>query len=722
MNVSDFSAPRHGKANFRQSLLPLSLLFAMGLVGCGGDDGDGSDTPPTPPSPAQQVFTVNGFNAVKPDVPSTVDLSSFVLGRGAELVGVTSEQPECNAPTTSGMKATFTISGGTLCRYNFTASNGKFSSRARLSLLASGAFTPVLTPLSHSMAVGSGSASLDVHSLLGADWPGAGYALDPASVQVDGGVYSASASATAAGNIITYVPPTSADWNRITFILKDPAQPTKDVLGSIYVTVSEAANTPPTIGAPKYDYNANNGGDPIKTFVKKTIDLATLPGLGITDPDGAGWQLAEVQSYSATVASAAPDDVSNTKFTFEAGTLGNHVVSYIIADYRGSFKMGVMNIKVMPDERPKDWTDVTYSTKTYFAPPLYSEVSSKNFAADGAWDDGVSVGYTPPGNTVATVSGDSAIRYCRSTSYRLPTKADLDALRAAPVGSAAQIAWSKYPKKRGYQISNDNGATYQTYDLATGAVGPYVADQYVMCVKYAGDGMISYTPRPNTPVAGQTNGVISDGSWWVLGDVTSQGGVIDNIEPTSVTNAGSTPLSANNFRLMPPGCAGGLCTLEANGSATELGSASINLVNANDSNQMLSVSPIKFLQNAKLTSFRTHSNNAPADGTSLNYFFVTVKDKNGNQLPAGTPVILNHSRTPASGNAVWPISGTAHSVDANGEIGLVMSSSNIGSVSWDVSIPGGIPGGLPSATINSNFVRNIKRRIQLRSATLSRLS
>ncbi|MGL5299310.1 MAG: hypothetical protein ACRC9W_12515, partial [Plesiomonas sp.] len=537
----------------------LSLLFAMALSGCGGDEDSGGDTYPIPPSPAQQVFTVNGFNTVKPDVPSTVDLSSFVLGRDAELVGVTSEQPECDAPTTSGMKATFTISGGTLCRYAFTASNGLFSSRASLSLLASSASTPVLTPLSHSMALGTGNATFNLVTLLGSDWPGSGYALDSTTIQVDGGTVNG--SATGAGNVITYVPPASADWNRITFILKDPAQPTKDVLGSIYVTVSEAANRPPTISAPKYDYNANNGGNPIYAFKQVTLDLSALPALGITDPDGAGWQLVEVQSYSATVVSAFPDDVNNKKFTFEAGTLGNHVVSYIIGDHRGSFKMGVMNIKVLSNERPKDWTDVTYNTKTYFAPPLYSEVNNKGLVADGLWDEGVNLGYTPPGNTVATVTGDSAIRYCRSTSYRLATKVDLDALRAAPAGSAAQIALSKYPKKRGYQISNDNGATYQTYNLATGVVGPYVADQYVMCVKYSGDGAMSYTPRPNTPMAGQTNGAISDGTWWVLGDVTSQGGVIDNIEPTNIVNTGSSPLSAKNFRLNPAGCAGGLCTL-----------------------------------------------------------------------------------------------------------------------------------------------------------------
>ncbi|MGL5421448.1 MAG: hypothetical protein ACRDAJ_00575, partial [Serratia fonticola] len=419
----------------KSSILLLSMLLAAGLSGCGGGDEDGSGDngiSPIPPSPVERVFTVNGFNTVKPDEPTTVDLSSFVLGRDAELVEVTSEQPECDAPATSGMKATFTISGGTLCRYAFTASNSKYSSRARLSLLASGAFTPVLTPLSHSMAVGSGNATFNLVTLLGSDWPGAGYALDTTTIQVDGGTVNG--AATGAGNVITYVPPASADWNRVTFILKDPAQPTKDVLGSIYVTVSEAANVPPAIGTPKYDYNTNNSGNPIFPFTQVTLDLSTLPALGITDPDGTGWQLVEVQSYSATVASAAPDDVNNKKFTFEAGTLGRHVVSYIIGDHRGSFKMGIISIKVLPNERPKDWADVTYNSKTYFAPPLYSEVNGYGLAADGLWDDGVNLGYTPPGNTVATVAGKGAIRYCRSTSYRLASKADLDALRAAPMG------------------------------------------------------------------------------------------------------------------------------------------------------------------------------------------------------------------------------------------------------------------------------------------------
>ncbi|MGL5297792.1 MAG: hypothetical protein ACRC9W_04480, partial [Plesiomonas sp.] len=200
-----------------------------------------------------------------------------------------------------------------------------------------------------------------------------------------------------------------------------------------------------------------------------------------------------------------------------------------------------------------------------------------------------------------------------------------------------------------------------------------------------------------------------------LGDVTSQGGVIDNIEPTNIVNTGSSPLSAKNFRLNPAGCAGGLCTLEANGALTETGSATLNLINANNANQKLTVSNINFWQNARLVSSRISVNNVPADGVYQNEVKLKVVDRNGNVLPAGKAVRLTYTLSPTSGSTAWPPSGSdIFTVDGNSEIPIVISSTNKPSVtdfspaqsSIAISVPGWLPGGVTTTSQTMNFVYN----------------
>uniref|UniRef100_UPI003BA3C754 hypothetical protein n=1 Tax=Aeromonas enteropelogenes TaxID=29489 RepID=UPI003BA3C754 len=144
----------------------------------------------------------------------------------------------------------------------------------------------------------------------------------------------------------------------------------------------------------------------------------------------------------------------------------------------------------------------------------------------------------------------------------------------------------------------------------TGATAAYVAgttaSQYAMCVKYAGDGKMSYTKAPyplvtavendGTPMTGYSHYLISDGRNWIrIGDVVSDGGANISVEDTS--SLGESSLGRANFRLNPEGCAGGQCALEARASQDEFGGAVVRLTNAKDKSQSLLLDPIFFMQN-----------------------------------------------------------------------------------------------------------------------------
>lgn len=174
------------------------------------------------------------------------------------------------------------ISDATLCQYRFSASTGSAQMAGTLSVLATRASTPVLEPLSAAMTVSDRATSFDVVALYGGNLL-AGYTLKEDSVMVQGG--GAQGVATQVGNIITYTQPGSADWNRLVFALSNPAKPDEGILGTLYVTVSEAANQAPTISNTKYNYSDTaNGNPPILAFQKVTLDLASPKSLSIADP------------------------------------------------------------------------------------------------------------------------------------------------------------------------------------------------------------------------------------------------------------------------------------------------------------------------------------------------------------------------------------------------------------------------------------------------------
>lgn len=694
-----------------------ALLLALGLTGCGGGDegGSGGGDSPLPPSPAEQVQVVDGFSVAKPNERTQLDLSAFVRGRGATLTSLTSEQPECGAGSVSGLTAEVNISDTTLCQYRFSArSSGSAEGVATLSVLATLAATPVLEPLSAAMTLSDTAKAFDVVALYGASLP-AGYNLKAGSVVVQGGTVQG--AATQSGNVITYTQPGAADWNRVLFTLEDPTKPGEDILGTLYITVSETANQAPTISNAKYDYsapgNANAGTNyPIVTFQQVTLDLANLKNLTIKDPDtvtatppSGEWQLIEVQSYSASVASAFPSDTSNKKFTFQAGTVGQHIVSYIVGDHEGGYRMGQMSITVGPKEQAKDWANIDLVTPglRFYAPPLFSEIKSgvsPEFVIEPVWDAAANGG---TGNTIGAVGNLAATAYC--SGKRLPKQADLDTLRSATGMPASELA--KYPKARPYLISDAAGTTFQTYNLTDGSVAAYMTgttpNPYVVCV---GDHGLSYIATPNTPYVGMANTVVSDGTWQTIGTVNSGGGTT-GASPTlfgTPTNAGPGSLGVGNFRLTPGSCAGGTCTLDAKGASDEYGTATAQIANAVMTSNTFNV-PTTFLQNAQVTAASATTDSAKADGADANIITLILKDKAGNAVPSGTPVTLSYSTstTPAFTPNITPASGASVNVNASGQVAINIKSNTVGAVTLtNPMVVGGLP--LSATSTTATFV------------------
>lgn len=627
-------------------------LLLGGLSGCGGGGGDdGSDTganSPTP-SPVGQVTAVDGFGVVRPGVATRVDLSAFVRGPEAALTSINSEQPGCRANAVSELSVEVTNESG-LCEFTYKVSNQNSDASAVINVLASSASSPLLPPLSQTLMLGTGDATYDLQVLLGADWP-AGYSLDPNSLEVQGGTVQG--TATASGNSVTYTPSTSPDWNRIVFILTNPAKPGEDALGTLYVTVSDSTNQAPVIGQSKYDYNAKTGNS-VVTQQLVTLDLATLPSLNITEPDGDEWQLVEVQSYSASVTPVDPNSVTNKKFTFQAGLIGEHIVSYIVGDHRAGFTAGLIKINVGADEHPKTWANITVGAVTYHATPLYSEVINQGVIAEGLWDNGVS-------NTIAGVSNVGGSAYCRN-GKRLATKAELDTLRATP---AADTERNKYPVQRAYLASNGMGG-YLSYNLETGADAPYTTgtNLYVMCVSTAG-GMM-YVPHAD-PIGYGMNTGLSDTNWHSLGVVTSAGGVQGGPRLLSSNSIGGTPLSDGNLRLEPAGCPEGTCSLDVWGDPTQYGNGmQVEVTNAANSTEKLSIGTLTLLQNARVTAARAGVNDSLANGVATNTVIVTVKDKENN-LVVNTNVKLKYSVNPSANVTIAPASGSIVKTNSNGE-------------------------------------------------------
>ncbi|HIF9335681.1 TPA: Ig-like domain-containing protein, partial [Photobacterium damselae] len=318
------------------------LSVASILAGCGGDSPTPDTTPPSPPpTPSTKLVAMDGFSTVKPDTATVVDLSSFVRSLDADVVSAEAlgDNSDCGVPIPQGLGLNITAKSGAYCDYRYEARSGNSQSSAVLRVLATEASEPMLPPISQAMILSDPPKTFNLETLLGANWP-TGYHLNTDSVEVQGDEGNLG-TVTATGNEITFKGPELSGWNRLVYTISDSAKPGEDKMGAIYVTISQDANQPPHIGSPKYTYTGN-----VTTAENVVMNLATLQGLNISETNNEDWQLIDVQSFTADVKATNVDSITNKSFSFTASTVGEHFVSYIIADHYNGYAAGLIKVNV----------------------------------------------------------------------------------------------------------------------------------------------------------------------------------------------------------------------------------------------------------------------------------------------------------------------------------------------------------------------------------------
>ncbi|HIF9335433.1 TPA: Ig-like domain-containing protein [Photobacterium damselae] len=504
----------------------VAIAMTMALAGCGGGDSS-SDTTPTPqppPKPESKLLALDGFSTVKPDTKTHVNLSSFVRGDNVKIVSanVEGDDSQCGVPTVDGTSLDITAGNGAYCSYSYLAQSGDIQSFALLRVLATEAAVPMLPPVSQAMVLGGSNLSLNLETLLGSDWP-TGYQLNSSSIKVQGSEGNLGSIVSTTGNTIVYKGPELSGWNRLVYTISNPAKPGEDKMGTVYITVSEQINQPPAIAEPKYDYNKNNPSSQVTVGKTVVLDLNSLPNLGITEPDSQDWQLIDVQSYSATVAPTNPNSVTNKSFSFNAGTIGNHYVSYIIADHFGGYSSGLINILVGVQDKPSSWVSLTSADGLIFsAPERYLDATKQGYLVTPIEDVSVN-------NTIAGYNANAAQSYC-STIGSLPTESEFLQLRASHWNDDKSGLMNNWPHNTGlgsanYLVKNNNGESYQQVDIDTGVSSSYDGRPiYVTCVL-----------SQNLKVETLTRLVVADGSMQKIAKITKPKAddVLQPLEPVT---------------------------------------------------------------------------------------------------------------------------------------------------------------------------------------------
>ncbi|MCX2790690.1 Ig-like domain-containing protein [Vibrio sp. Sgm 5] len=445
------------------------MAYAIALSGCGGEE-RGTSTPEPPAT--VPMLAMDGFRTVTPKQETFIDLTPYIRGTNVTISGVhaAKDDENCGAPTVSGQGVNVYVAGGEFCEFTYTASQpGAKSTRASLNVLATKATEPTLRPLSEALIVGGDNVDFNVQKLLGADWKET-YSLHSVNVVADGS--DNAGTVTKAGNTITFTPPELVGWNRIIYTLNNSADADASVMGEIYVTVSNEINHPPTIEQPKYDYNKYNSSEPIHFGTTTTLNLATLPGLNISDPDAEDWQLIAVQSFTATVEATDPVSTSNKSINFTAPTVGDHFVNYIVADHLGGYSMGSIKVNVEAKGGAASWRDIKTSKITFTAPATYAQASNKGYHVNAIWDVGVN-------NTIAGFSTAAANSYC-STKGRIPSVKEMQVLFDSAVPELG-----KWPKHEPFLALD--GTSPVAFNMVTGAetIGNAAGAYYLTCIKYS---------------------------------------------------------------------------------------------------------------------------------------------------------------------------------------------------------------------------------------------
>ena len=464
---------RMGKLNVLTSVVLSSLL----LSACGGGD-SGSDSPAEGPVVEQApVSARDGFNVVAPDEAGYVDLSSLIESgtAGAKVTDVYLESSQgsgqCGQVQTGdegsdilGQGFNVTVEGAAICEYGYEvesvalAGQTKTRARAKVMVASSAGGAAVLPPISIAMAVGDPELETDIKAALGTDFP-AGYTLsEDFSVLGDGEVDISTDDFT-----ITYQA-TAEGVSRVVYALEGNIAGVPDIkMGTLDYAVSDNLNIAPT--AESFTYAQ-------KTELSTVYDIDVSKHISAVDSDTL--QLVAVDSYTADVASKAPEDMSNHVFTFEASNYGMHYVTYTVSDQRGGFATGIAEVRIDDPDTANLWGDVENGLLLFSAPITRIEADTLGITYQDFFND---TNYYPSVD-VTSYSSSGSDQYCISRGARLPTINEFKALVEAQ-DPAKNWNW---PSDRPYTTDARPDFSLKSSSLLTGLQTNFSNPSYVTCV------------------------------------------------------------------------------------------------------------------------------------------------------------------------------------------------------------------------------------------------
>ncbi len=594
--------------NFFLSRCVIASGITLALLGCGAEEGGDALVPP--PVEVFPIVALDGFSVAKPNTTAYIDLAPYVRGGQATLTSVhyTGSNEACNTPEKNGLGFDVETASGALCDYQFTVSNAQTNDDASMKVFSTQAVDPILPALSYPMAL-EGSlipVELDLKVLL-KDWP-VGYSLDVLSVTVQGSEGN-EGTTTALGNVITYTGTGLSGWNRIIYTLTNPDKPSENLMGTVYVTISESINQPPEIHKLEYDYNLENGNAVVLTNASLEIDL-NIPAL-ITEPDGQEWQLIEVQSYTATVRPTAPNSLTNKTLTFTAATVGDHVISYVVADHFGGYSVGMIKVTVSVKEKAPTWEALEAAGLIFSAPLRYSDSTNMGYSVNPVWDEGVA-------NTIAGYREAASLAYC-GTIGSIPTVSNMRDLRQAHwLLGRVTGKLNEWPKFQSYIALKDDLTGYEVFNLNNGVQSDVgTGSFYVTCLV-----------NLNLQLIMDKTTVVADGQSHKLATVKNP--KISQLRVESVGD-GLTDADVNLYiDVNPSNTIQQIITT----SSTKIGFLQFDVVDINDTDKMLSSPKVKYIADAKTAvhTVELMADGVLADGVASNKLKVKILDANLNPV------------------------------------------------------------------------------------------
>ena len=628
----------------------IATSLALALSGCGGGDDSGTDITP-PPTEIFPIVALDGFSVAAPDKTTHIDLTPYIYGGEAILADVNymGTNEVCSAPIKNGIGFDVTITSGTLCDYQYTVNNAQTRNSALMRVFTTQAVDPILPPLSHAMVLNGADVSFDLPVLLGSDWPD-GFSLSAVTVQGEEGNLG---TATQSGNIITYTAPDLSGWNRIVYTLANATKPGEDVMGTVYITVSESINQPPLINKLKYNYNVENGHEVVMAGEIVNIDLSTF----ITEPDDQEWQLLEVQSYTASVTAKNPNSITNKVITFSAGTIGKHIISYVVADHFGGYSFGLIQVTVSAKEQVATWKSLTVGSSDYTAPLPYSDGVNTGFSVTPEWDNQVN-------NTIAGYNINSAQAYCGSLGT-VPSVSDMAALRRTHYTSPTTTGeLNKWPAAKPYLVRNAANTADLGYDIVTGSTAPNATGiYYVTCTK-----------NPNLTLTMLTRQVVANDDVVTIATINKAPGIKVVISKMALTTG--TDLNEGDVNITGFDSENGqyLITTQSK-AAGEYRFKVSNTVDASDSVTSPIITYKSDLNTARLASLNVVVDDKLADYIEENKLTATILDVNNNPVPSQKITVALSEKGITANTATLTIPKDGLVTNASGQVTLLVKDS-----------------------------------------------